>query len=59
MVGKVAVILFLLMLLGWLAGWWELPRPMAGLIFGLRQLWLPFQRNLLEWFRELLRRPYR
>jgi hypothetical protein len=55
MVGRVVIVLFLLMLLGWLFGWWELPRPMAVLIYGLRRLWEPFQRDLLEWFRSLFR----
>jgi hypothetical protein len=50
-VGKVALILFLILLIGWIVGWWPLPRPLAILVLGLRRLWEPFQRDLLEWFR--------
>jgi hypothetical protein len=51
MVGKGAIILLLVLLFGRLVGWWELPRPLATFIFGLRRLWEPFQADLLAWFR--------
>ncbi len=54
-VGKVALVLFLILLLGWLVGLWDLPRPVALLLFGLRRLWRPFQLDLLRWIRGHLR----
>jgi hypothetical protein len=54
-VGKVILIVSLVTLVGWLFGWWALPRPMAILFFGLRQLWEPFQTSLLDWFSGLFR----
>jgi hypothetical protein len=55
MVGKVAVILLLLTLLGWVVGLWELPRPLSILILGLRRLWRPFQERILDWIYAHLR----
>jgi hypothetical protein len=49
MVAKAAVILFVLMLFGSLLGFWEVPQPVRVLTSGLRGLWEPFQRNLLDW----------
>ena len=49
-VGKVVLVVLLITLAGWLFGWWELPRPVAVLFFGLRGIWEPFQTSLLDWF---------
>jgi len=54
MVGRVAIVVSLLMLLGGLLGWWDLPRPLASLVYGLRRLWEPFQVDLMEWIRSQL-----
>lgn len=50
-VGKVATIAFLILLLGWIVGFWQLPRPLAILFYGLGQLWEPFHEALMEWLR--------
>jgi hypothetical protein len=48
-VGKVFVILFLVTLVGWAVGWWEMPPMIVRRFFGLRRLWEPFQENVLQW----------
>ena len=55
MVGKVAAILFVLMLFGGLIGWWDLPRPLARFFTGLRRLWQPLQATVLAWFQRVFR----
>jgi hypothetical protein len=52
-VGKVAVILFLLTMVGWAVGWWEMPPAVLKRVFGLRRLWQPFQQSILQWIQDL------
>ncbi len=52
--GKAAVVLLLVMLVGSLVGFWELPRGLTVVGLGLRRLWEPVQVDLLGWIRGLL-----
>jgi hypothetical protein len=54
MLGKVAVVLTVLMLLGAVVGFWDMPQPMVIVGKGLAQIWRPFQSNLHEMIRGLL-----
>ena len=53
-VGKAAVVLLAILLLGQLLGLWNSPRAVVVLFFGLRRLWEPFQVELLTWIRGVL-----
>lgn len=53
--GRVLVILFFLLLVGGIVGWWRLPGPLGGAVFRVHRLWEPFQQDLLEWISNLLR----
>lgn len=53
--GKAAVILFLLLLLGWIVGLWQLPRPVALLLSSVSRLLRPFLETLLQYVRDQLR----
>lgn len=41
-------LLCVLGLLGWLLGWWDLPRPLAILLYGLSRLLAPLRDYLIE-----------
>jgi disulfide bond formation protein DsbB len=54
--GTLAIVVgiaFLVLIIGWAVGLWRLPRPVAGLFFGVRRLWQPLQRSILERFRSI------
>ncbi|MFW6115829.1 MAG: hypothetical protein ACOC7Y_02080 [Chloroflexota bacterium] len=51
---KVGGLLCVLGVIGWLVGWWDLPRPIAILLYGLGRLWRPFTGYLLDWLRSCL-----
>lgn len=53
--GKAAIVFFLLLLLGWIVGLWGLPRPVAMLLSGLDRLLRPFFETVLEYIRGQLR----
>jgi hypothetical protein len=55
MVGKVAIIAFLVLLIVWTLGLWRPTGSAAVLTSALRQLWQPMQRSVLEWVRSALR----
>jgi hypothetical protein len=49
MVGKVAIVACLAFLFVWTLGLWRPNGAVAVLISGLRHLWQPLQRSVLEW----------
>jgi hypothetical protein len=53
--GKVAGIVFLIILAGWVVGLWRLPRPLAVFFSDLPRPWEPTQRSVLNWFTSLFR----
>jgi hypothetical protein len=55
MVGKVAIIAFLVLLIVWTLGLWRPTGSAAVLVSALRQLWQPMQRAVLEWIPVSLR----
>jgi hypothetical protein len=52
---KVAGIVFLIILAGWVLGLWRLPRPIAGFFSGIPAPWAPAERSVGEWLNSLLR----
>jgi len=52
---KVAGIVFLIILAGWVVGLWRLPRPLAMFFAGVPEPWTPAQRSIGEWLNGLLR----
>jgi len=53
--GKVAGIVFLIILAGWVVGLWRLPGPIATFFSGIPEPWAPVQRSVWEWFNGLFR----
>jgi len=49
--GKAAVVLLLIMLVGSFLGFWELPATLAVVPLGFRRLWQPTQVALLGWMK--------
>jgi hypothetical protein len=52
---KVAGIVFLIILAGWVVGLWRLPRPLADFFSVLPRPWEPTQRSVMDWFTGLFR----
>jgi hypothetical protein len=52
---KVAGIVFLIILAGWVVGLWRLPRPLAVFFTGVPEPWAPAQRSIGEWLDGLFR----
>jgi hypothetical protein len=50
---KVAGIVFLIILAGWVVGLWRLPRPIANFFYGMPAPWAPAQRSVAEWLNGL------
>lgn len=53
--GQVTIIALLILLLGWVVGWWGLPRPMVNTLVALDRLWKPFHEAFMEWIRGYFR----
>jgi hypothetical protein len=53
--GKAVLLALLVLVIGWAVGLWRLPRPIAEFFFGMRRLWQPLQRSVLDWIRRMLR----
>lgn len=45
---RMGALLCVLGLLGWLLRWWDLPRPLAILLYGLSELLAPLRDYLIE-----------
>ncbi|MGD8969180.1 MAG: hypothetical protein PVI07_16870 [Anaerolineae bacterium] len=52
--GKAVLLALLVLVIGWAVGLWRLPNPVTAFFLGVRRLWQPLQRSVLEWIRRTL-----
>lgn len=52
-VGRLAAIVFVVILVGWAIGLWRFPEPVERFLFGLPQPWRPVQAAVAEWLASL------